>query len=121
MNGNFQKSFKDKIQSCHHRSILIITILKFDFYLFIFFTSTCIQYMFGQIIISFQIMSIDMVYVYIMMTNLHGICINDEKLTILILFIFQVIFITEYMSSGSLSQFMKKTRKNNKTFNLKVL
>ena len=46
---------------------------------------------------------------------------NDDKLTILILFIFQVIFITEYMSSGSLSQFMKKTRKNNKTFNLKVL
>ena len=78
--------------------------------------------MLAQIIISFQIMSIDMVYVYIMTTNLHGICIyNDDKLTILILFIFQVIFITEYMSSGSLSQFMKKTRKNNKTFNLKVL
>ncbi|XP_071165309.1 nuclear receptor-binding protein-like isoform X1 [Mytilus edulis] len=32
----------------------------------------------------------------------------------------RVIFITEYMSSGSLSQFMKKTRKNNKTFNLKA-
>lgn len=33
---------------------------------------------------------------------------------------FQVIFITEYMSSGSLKQFLKKTKKNNKTFPLKV-
>lgn len=32
----------------------------------------------------------------------------------------RVIFITEYMSSGSLSQFMKKTRKNNKTSNLRT-
>ncbi|CAE1314307.1 NRBP [Acanthosepion pharaonis] len=31
----------------------------------------------------------------------------------------RVIFITEYMSSGSLKQFLKKTKKNNKTFPLK--
>lgn len=33
----------------------------------------------------------------------------------------QVIFITEYMSSGSLKQFLKKTKKNHKTMNEKVL
>lgn len=33
---------------------------------------------------------------------------------------FQVIFISEYMSSGNLRQFLKKTKKNNKTFQLKV-
>lgn len=32
----------------------------------------------------------------------------------------QVIFITEYMSSGSLKQFLKKTKKNHKTMNVKV-
>ncbi|XP_052775901.1 nuclear receptor-binding protein-like [Mya arenaria] len=32
----------------------------------------------------------------------------------------RVIFITEYMSSGSLKQFLKKTKKNNKTFQLKA-
>lgn len=32
----------------------------------------------------------------------------------------QVIFITEYMSSGSLKQFLKKTKKNHKTMNEKV-
>lgn len=32
----------------------------------------------------------------------------------------QVIFITEYMSSGSLKQFLKKTKKNHKTMNAKV-
>ncbi|PVD22851.1 hypothetical protein C0Q70_16109 [Pomacea canaliculata] len=31
----------------------------------------------------------------------------------------RVIFITEYMSSGSLKQFLKKTKKNNKTFQLR--
>lgn len=33
----------------------------------------------------------------------------------------QVIFITEYMSSGSLKQFLKKTKKNHKTMNEKVI
>lgn len=33
----------------------------------------------------------------------------------------QVIFITEYMSSGSLKQFLKKTKKNHKTMNEKVM
>uniref|UniRef100_A0A8C0FDT5 Serine-threonine/tyrosine-protein kinase catalytic domain-containing protein n=1 Tax=Bubo bubo TaxID=30461 RepID=A0A8C0FDT5_BUBBB len=32
----------------------------------------------------------------------------------------RVIFITEYMSSGSLKQFLKKTKKNHKTMNEKV-
>ncbi|XP_062618037.1 nuclear receptor-binding protein-like isoform X2 [Saccostrea cucullata] len=32
----------------------------------------------------------------------------------------RVIFITEYMSSGSLKQFLKRTKKNNKTFQLKA-
>ncbi|KAK0143970.1 Nuclear receptor-binding protein 2 [Merluccius polli] len=32
----------------------------------------------------------------------------------------QVIFITEYMSSGSLKQFLKKTKKNHKTMNVKA-
>uniref|UniRef100_A0A672IXJ2 Nuclear receptor-binding protein 2-like n=1 Tax=Salarias fasciatus TaxID=181472 RepID=A0A672IXJ2_SALFA len=32
----------------------------------------------------------------------------------------RVIFITEYMSSGSLKQFLKKTKKNHKTMNVKV-
>ncbi len=32
----------------------------------------------------------------------------------------QVIFITEYMSSGSLKQFLKKTKKNHKNMNVKV-
>ena len=36
------------------------------------------------------------------------------------LMLLQVIFITEYMSSGSLKQFLMKTKKNNKTFQLKV-
>lgn len=36
------------------------------------------------------------------------------------LFLPQVIFITEYMSSGSLKQFLKKTKKNHKTMNEKV-
>lgn len=31
-----------------------------------------------------------------------------------------MIFITEYMSSGSLKQFLKKTKKNHKTMNEKV-
>lgn len=35
-------------------------------------------------------------------------------------FCLQVIFITEYMSSGSLKQFLKKTKKNHKTMNEKV-
>lgn len=35
-------------------------------------------------------------------------------------FVLQVIFITEYMSSGSLKQFLKKTKKNHKTMNEKV-
>lgn len=35
-------------------------------------------------------------------------------------FLPQVIFITEYMSSGSLKQFLKKTKKNHKTMNEKV-
>lgn len=98
---------------------------KIWFLIFFFFTSKCILYIWGEIIISFQIMSIDMVYVYSIYKDdkltWYMYIYNDDKLTILILFIFQVIFITEYMSSGSLSQFMKKTRKNNKTFNLKVL
>lgn len=38
----------------------------------------------------------------------------------LLLFPLQVIFITEYMSSGSLKQFLKKTKKNHKTMNEKV-
>ena len=33
----------------------------------------------------------------------------------------RVIFITEYMTSGSLKQFLKKTRKSLKTLNEKVL
>nr|DBA25430.1 TPA: hypothetical protein GDO54_009814 [Pyxicephalus adspersus] len=33
----------------------------------------------------------------------------------------RVIFITEYMSSGSLKQFLKKTKKNHKTMNEKVM
>uniref|UniRef100_A0A4W3IQ42 Nuclear receptor binding protein 1 n=1 Tax=Callorhinchus milii TaxID=7868 RepID=A0A4W3IQ42_CALMI len=33
----------------------------------------------------------------------------------------RVIFITEYMSSGSLKQFLKKTKKNHKTMNEKVI
>lgn len=37
-----------------------------------------------------------------------------------LLFCLQVIFITEYMSSGSLKQFLKKTKKNHKTMNEKV-
>lgn len=32
-----------------------------------------------------------------------------------------MIFITEYMSSGSLKQFLKKTKKNHKTMNEKVI
>uniref|UniRef100_A0A4W6BNU9 Protein kinase domain-containing protein n=1 Tax=Lates calcarifer TaxID=8187 RepID=A0A4W6BNU9_LATCA len=32
----------------------------------------------------------------------------------------RVIFITEYMSSGSLKQFLKKTKKNHKTMNVKA-
>ncbi|PIO29586.1 hypothetical protein AB205_0144850, partial [Aquarana catesbeiana] len=32
----------------------------------------------------------------------------------------RVIFITEYMSSGSLKQFLKKTKKNHKTMNEKI-
>ncbi|RUS74123.1 hypothetical protein EGW08_018103, partial [Elysia chlorotica] len=32
----------------------------------------------------------------------------------------RVIFISEYMSSGNLKQFLKKTKKNNKTFQLKA-
>ncbi|KAJ8305586.1 hypothetical protein KUTeg_016131 [Tegillarca granosa] len=32
----------------------------------------------------------------------------------------RVIFITEYMSSGSLKQFLKKTKKNNKTFQIRA-
>ncbi|KAJ8375023.1 hypothetical protein SKAU_G00056030 [Synaphobranchus kaupii] len=32
----------------------------------------------------------------------------------------RVIFITEYMSSGSLKQFLKKTKKNHKTMNVKT-
>lgn len=32
----------------------------------------------------------------------------------------QVIFITEYMSSGNLKQFLKKTKKNHKMMNEKV-
>ena len=38
----------------------------------------------------------------------------------MIYFFTQVIFITEYMSSGSLKQFLKKTKKNNKTIKVKV-
>lgn len=38
-----------------------------------------------------------------------------------LLLLSQVIFITEYMSSGSLKQFLKKTKKNHKTMNEKVL
>lgn len=37
-----------------------------------------------------------------------------------LLLLSQVIFITEYMSSGSLKQFLKKTKKNHKTMNEKV-
>ena len=32
----------------------------------------------------------------------------------------QVIFITEYVSSGSLKQFLKKTKKNHKAMNARV-
>lgn len=34
--------------------------------------------------------------------------------------LFQVIFITEYVSSGSLKQFLKKTKKNHKAMNARV-
>lgn len=42
---------------------------------------------------------------------------NGKKMCVLL---WQVIFITEYMSSGSLKQFLKKTKKNHKTMNEKV-
>lgn len=34
--------------------------------------------------------------------------------------LFQIIFITEYMSSGSLARFLQRTRKSGATLNLKV-
>ena len=37
-----------------------------------------------------------------------------------VFFLMQVIFITEYMTSGSMGQFLRRTKKNNKTVNLKV-
>lgn len=46
-----------------------------------------------------------------------------DKMLVFILIVtyfWQVIFITEYMSSGSLKQFLKKTKKNHKTMNEKV-
>lgn len=43
------------------------------------------------------------------------------ELSQLVFILLQVIFITEYMSSGSLKQFLKKTKKNHKTMNVKVI
>lgn len=50
----------------------------------------------------------------------NGICAYVFALLSFYFFCLQVIFITEYMSSGSLKQFLKKTKKNHKTMNEKV-
>lgn len=55
---------------------------------------------------------------------LSGVSFSRSPLVFVVIssFLFdpQVIFITEYMSSGSLKQFLKKTKKNHKTMNVKV-